>query len=84
VSLPLAFTSIVNRDWRSTSVPPARDRGEDTLLLLEHFRAMYAAKIAPFTLEESSIARWKAYIFPGNVRELPNIVIRLGAKHPDQ
>lgn len=66
------------------SVPPVRDRGEDTLLLSAHFRAPYAAKITPVTLEESSIARWKIYTFPDNVRELRNVVIRLGAKHPGQ
>ncbi len=64
-------------------VPPLRDLGEDRLRLLDHYRALYAAKAAgcPFTLDEAARARWLAYAFPGNVRELKNIVIRLTAKY---
>jgi DNA-binding NtrC family response regulator len=64
------------------SVPPLRERGEDRLLLLDHFRDLYAAKVIPFTLDAAAQQRWLSYSFPGNVRELRNIVIRLGAKYP--
>ncbi len=64
------------------NIPPLRVRGEDRLLLLEHFRELYAAQVTPFTLDEAAQARWLGYSFPGNVRELRNIVIRLGAKYP--
>jgi DNA-binding NtrC family response regulator len=63
-------------------VPPLRERGGDSLLLMEHFRALYAAKVSPFVLDEQGAGRWARYTFPGNVRELRNIVIRLGAKYP--
>ncbi len=61
------------------AVPPLRDMGRDRLLLLEHFRAQYAtqAGVAPFSFDESAEQAWLAYPFPGNVRELRNIVIRL-------
>jgi DNA-binding NtrC family response regulator len=63
-------------------VPPLRQRGADSLLLMEHFRALYADKVPPFVLDEAGAERWSRYTFPGNVRELRNIVIRLGAKYP--
>jgi len=65
------------------TVPPLRDLGEDKARLLDHYRAHYAAKAgtAPFSLDEGAMARWLAYRFPGNVRELKNIVIRLTTKH---
>jgi DNA-binding NtrC family response regulator len=66
----------------SISVPPLRERGEDRLLLLNNFRQLYASKVVPFTLDEAAQQCWLSYSFPGNVRELRNIVIRLGAKYP--
>jgi len=64
-------------------VPPVRDLGDDKHLLREHFTKFYAQQInqAPFVLDESAQARWLDYKFPGNVRELRNIVIRLIAKY---
>lgn len=65
-------------------VPPVRELEGDKLLLLEHFRRFYAEQTgAPaFSLEAEAERRWLAYPFPGNVRELRNIVIRLTTKHP--
>ncbi len=60
------------------SVPPLRELDQDKLLLLDHFRK------DSFSLDDSATARWLRYDFPGNVRELRNIVIRLAAKYPGQ
>jgi DNA-binding NtrC family response regulator len=67
-------------------VPPLRELEGDRLLLLEHFRRLYAqeAGVQPISLDEAAQARWLSYAFPGNVRELRNIVIRLTAKYAGQ
>jgi DNA-binding NtrC family response regulator len=67
----------------TVSVPPLRELGEDKRLLLDHFREFYArqARTEPFALDPAALAIWLDYGFPGNVRELRNIVIRLTTKH---
>jgi DNA-binding NtrC family response regulator len=66
------------------SVPPLRDLESDKLLLLEHYSRFYAEQsgVQPFSLDAAAERRWLSYPFPGNVRELRNIVIRLTTKHP--
>lgn len=68
------------------SVPPLREMDEDRVLLLEHYRHFYAeqARMAPFSLDEGAQKAWSDYHFPGNVRELRNIVIRLTTKYAGQ
>src|SRR5450830_618261 len=67
-------------------VPALRTLDKDRYLLLEHFSQFYArgAGQKPFTLENKAKQRWLVYHFPGNVRELRNITIRLTAKYPGQ
>jgi len=65
-------------------VPPLRERGDDPLQLLEYFQQVYAGTVPPFSLDDDARQLWLAYPFPGNVRELRNIVIRLGTKYPGQ
>lgn len=64
-------------------VPPLCELGEDKLRLLEHFSSQSAKHLGSksFTLTDAARAAWLAYEFPGNVRELKNVVIRLIAKH---
>jgi two-component system nitrogen regulation response regulator GlnG len=66
----------------SVTVPPLREMGRDRLLLLEHFRQHYAAQTGcqAFTLNAAAEQLWLTYSFPGNIRELRNIVIRLTAR----
>ena len=68
------------------SVPPLRDMDDDKILLLEHFQKFYAAQaqLQPFSLEDSAKQLWQDYRFPGNVRELRNITIRLATKYAGQ
>ncbi|MDH3288079.1 MAG: sigma-54 dependent transcriptional regulator [Betaproteobacteria bacterium] len=68
------------------SVPPLRDLGEDKRTLLDHFRDFYAhqARVDPFELDANALELWLDYSFPGNVRELRNIAIRLTTKYGGQ
>ena len=66
------------------SVPPLRSRGDDWATLLDFFQQQYSDSIRPFTLDDGARNVLADYAFPGNVRELRNIVIRLGAKYPGQ
>ncbi len=70
----------------SISAPPLREMGDDKIVLLDHFRRVYAeqAQQEAFTLSEQATTRWLDYDFPGNVRELRNIVIRLTSKYAGQ
>jgi DNA-binding NtrC family response regulator len=60
--------------------------GDDKVLLLDHFRDFYAkqAGVPGFKLDPQAMALWLDYSFPGNVRELRNIVIRLTTKASGQ
>ena len=63
-------------------VPPLSEREGDCLLLLKYFRELYSAGATLFSLTADAEKLLMEYSFPGNVRELRNIVIRLGAKYP--
>lgn len=60
-------------------VPPLRERGTDVLLLLEHFnRKISQRKSAePLTFSNEALEALLAYSWPGNVRQLKNLVERL-------
>lgn len=59
-------------------LPPLRERGEDLLALAAFFLQSYAAKHGRQAkgISRSAIALLRDYDFPGNVRELANIVER--------
>jgi two-component system nitrogen regulation response regulator NtrX len=57
-------------------VPPLRDRREDIPLLARHFmaRGAAAARIMSRDFGEDALAALQAYTWPGNVRQLRNVV----------
>jgi DNA-binding NtrC family response regulator len=57
-------------------IPSLRDRGEDIVLLAEHFLKEYASKYEKFYLKFSSktLDKLMKYNWPGNVRELRHTV----------
>ena len=57
-------------------IPPLRDRGEDIVLLAEHFLKEYANKYEKFHLKFSSktLDKLMKHNWPGNVRELRHTI----------
>jgi two-component system, NtrC family, response regulator HydG len=56
-------------------IPPLRERPEDIPLLVEHFINKYSKKMdRPVRLGKGALERLTAYNFPGNVRELENLM----------
>jgi DNA-binding NtrC family response regulator len=59
-------------------VPPLRDREEDLERLALHFLNQHAASLkrSVARIDKTALAAMQAYAFPGNVRELSNIIER--------
>lgn len=60
------------------TIPPLRDRGDDVLLLAEHFLERFKREFRKPSLEltEDARSRLLSYTWPGNVRELQNSIER--------
>jgi len=60
-------------------LPPLRERGDDILLLAEHFlrRACTDYGVPPKSLSADARAALRAYAWPGNIRELSNVIERI-------
>jgi DNA-binding NtrC family response regulator len=62
----------------SITVPPLRERVEDIPLLVEYFIKKYCTSMSRdmITIEPAAMSRLKEFEFPGNVRELDNMIER--------
>jgi two-component system nitrogen regulation response regulator NtrX len=60
-------------------VPPLRDRREDIPLLARHFLVYFCNKegLPPKTMEPAALEALAGYHWPGNIRELKNLIERL-------
>jgi DNA-binding NtrC family response regulator len=86
------LTEVNNKEFRADlyyrlnrgfiTLPPLRQRGDDILLLADYFRKsgnkIYNKEVTGFT--DSVIKILKNYTFPGNIRELENIILNAVAK----
>jgi transcriptional regulator with PAS, ATPase and Fis domain len=63
----------------SLYLPPLRQRRDDISLLLDHFLRLKAQEhsIAPKTLSPEAVDFFYKYPWPGNIRELENLIERL-------
>ena len=59
-------------------MPALRERKEDIPLLVEYFIARYAAKVGKKIrgINRATLDRLKSYTWPGNIRELQNVIER--------
>ncbi|HEY8613759.1 MAG TPA: nitrogen regulation protein NR(I) [Roseomonas sp.] len=66
-------------------LPPLRERAEDIPLLARHFldRAK-AAGLPAKSLDNGAVERLKVHPWPGNARELENLMRRLAALYPQE
>ncbi len=88
------FAAIKNNEFRedlyhrlsvlTVRVPSLKERNGDKQELLLHYMQQVAEQLATFKLDDEALKLWNDYTFPGNVRELRNIIIRLSAKYPGQ
>ncbi|GHV41148.1 Fis family transcriptional regulator [Spirochaetia bacterium] len=58
------------------SLPPLRDRPADIPLLAAHILAKRGSRSGACTLDDGALEKLSAYSFPGNIRELENILER--------
>lgn len=66
------------------TLPPLRDRSEDIPLLAERFLQQCRSKLnrGNLVLEASALARLAQYDWPGNIRELQNVIERAAILAP--
>ncbi|MGE0823850.1 MAG: sigma-54-dependent transcriptional regulator [Candidatus Binatia bacterium] len=62
-------------------LPPLRERREDIPLLVEHFVGIFSTeyKVEPKRVAPAALEKLIAYPWPGNIRELQNVIERMFA-----
>jgi len=60
------------------TLPPLRDRREDIAPLVEHYVELFCCRMGKsiHTIPEEFVSTCKAYSWPGNIRELQNVIER--------
>jgi len=66
-------------------LPPLRERAEDVPDLVRHFFTLAEREGLPRKeIEQAALDRLKRYRWPGNIRELENLIRRLAALYPQE
>ena len=66
-------------------LPPLRERAEDIPDLVRHFFKLAAQEGLPLKhMDAAALERMKRYRWPGNIRELENLIRRLAALYPQE
>jgi two-component system nitrogen regulation response regulator GlnG len=66
-------------------LPPLRERAEDVPDLVRHFFALAQREGLPAKqIDSAALDRLKRYRWPGNIRELENLIRRLAALYPQE
>jgi two-component system nitrogen regulation response regulator GlnG len=66
-------------------LPPLRERSSDIPALVRHFSALAAKEgLSQKILDDAAMERLRRYRWPGNIRELENLVRRLSALYPQE
>jgi DNA-binding NtrC family response regulator len=60
----------------AVTLPPLKDRSEDVPALVQHFLRTRQVGKAPFSVDPAAMAVLCGYDWPGNIRELANVVER--------
>jgi DNA-binding NtrC family response regulator len=88
-STPISMNGTLRQDlyYRlariTIELPPLRERREDLPLLLDHFLTMYSSKYGHRpTFNSDALDLLHRYPFPGNIRELDNLIEGVMATHP--
>ena len=62
----------------SLTIPPLRQHPDDVALLIEHFLQKHASEFKrTLVFDKHSLEFLQQYTWPGNIRELENVIIRL-------
>ncbi|WP_079474628.1 sigma-54 interaction domain-containing protein [Marinococcus halophilus] len=67
----------------AVSLPPLRDRIEDLPLLVEYYNTHFSTELGvkPLKITNKAMEAMKQYGWPGNIRELMNVIEQLAAMH---
>src|SRR2546427_12352123 len=79
-------SGVWQRSCISIHLPPLRERASDIPALVEYFIDRFAKKAATNIrrIDKRTMDRLQAYRWPGNIRELQNVVERAGILSDDE